>query len=147
MENQQFRSGDLISLLALVGVVTAIVVSIVTNGFQNQKENNAEREMARLAQQILSDEMTPFLSENSTDGRTPATAKPLKPLEVLGNEGQIAKDPWGKPYLYRVYQNDHKVLGVVLWSFGPNNRADTQLGTSPHQVFAGDDLGIFQPVQ
>ncbi len=63
--------------------------------------------------------------------------------DVFALSGQVGKDPWGLPYLYRFVQKDGKNL-LYVWSLGPNGKDDS--GGESHDLnegFLEDDAGSY----
>jgi hypothetical protein len=82
--------------------------------------------------------------------RAPASLD-TPPLEVRGASdikkfGQIGKDPWGHPYLYKIMPANSQKTAILILSLGKNQSLDTQHFESLSQKtddFQGDDYGVY----
>lgn len=129
-ENHKFTTFDSVIVLALFVVVSALIVSIVSNATADQRELLAKERSQQLAIQILAGGYKSFLHDDvklfTMSGRQPASESEIS----IPIEGRIGMDPWGKPYYYRILENSGKRSATVV-SSGPNQVRD--LG-------AGDDI-------
>jgi hypothetical protein len=79
------------------------------------------------------------------DGRSPASVNEsqVPPL----TDGQLGKDPWGRPYFYSVLGavTDPNAT-IVVWSEGPNGKLESKIDELNESNvvkfrFKGDDVG------
>lgn len=138
-QNQVVKSLGVISTLLLL-IVCGLIMAPVWNGSPNENDEKAMRRAEGLAYQVM--DIHKAAQKNS---RTPASSS---------NDGHIGMDPWGQPYRYRVLKNVAKTTNenpkynVVVWSSGPNKRADTRDANLDSDrddfdaKFDGDDVGV-----
>lgn len=167
--NQQFRTLDLFVMVALVGAVTASIGSVVSDVFRDQRPERARSTAEVLARQLEYQHrvsMTSPLSHSDSEsddesaspntGRMPASdgseseTSDLSVTVLTG--GEIGRDPWGRPYRYRVYPGrEAGVQHVFVWSDGPNQVPESvetiekalaeTIEQQSELQFKGDDIG------
>lgn len=133
-KNQSFRTLDLLALVGLVGTVGTIFGAIIAQSFHDSRPTRAQITAEAVARQIQTRHKQG--SSLPSGSRSPASTN-----SVAFVEGKMGKDPWGRPFRYRVSRSDGATNGkarVYVWSDGPNGKSDFDEG---NQRFAGDDVG------
>lgn len=150
-EKHIFTTFDTVSVLGLVVGVGLLVFSIVTNAMNSQTTVKAQIETQRFALQILSGSYHGnAIGTNKTAVRTPASA--TNNANGLAPAGRIGIDPWGEPYYYRNYVDQKGMKVAIVYSSGPDQKAQTNdsnfvTDTEGRLVtvqFGGDDIGTIQ---
>lgn len=154
--NQPLKTVDLLSLLALSASVVILSGLILTRGLKDEDRSMGMSEAQNLAFQLVHG----GFSAPANSGRQPASEKggsvaPKDELGIFQGHGQIGKDPWGRSFQYSVIRGDEgRVDYVVVWSLGPNARADTQESAINRDFvskkvlpFVGDDFGYVHRVK
>jgi hypothetical protein len=143
-KNQHFGTLDLIMLIVLCGTVSSVIGASVAGLLHDNRPGRARSSAEALALQIRQQRETSNQSLFLSSSRSPASAEPSVPPLT---DGQIGKDPWGKPYFYSVLgvPNEPNPT-IVVWSEGPNARMESDLGrlSDKHPEdfhFQGDDVG------
>lgn len=147
-KNQHFGTLDLIMLVVLCGTVSSVVGASVAGFLHDDRPTRARTMAESLAYQIRQqhDSATASFRASVQDGREPASASDalVPPL----TDGQMGKDPWGRPYFYTVLGNPTDANStIVVWSEGPNGRLDTKIdelndANIRNFHFRGDDVGF-----
>lgn len=150
MKSQQYQDIDsfgVISVFLVIGL--CIMVSApVWNGSQSEDFEKTMHRAENLAYQIV-EARSQVESGKLGPDRIPA-AETLSRLRA--EAGEIGTDLWGHPFRFRVLQSSQHQTRVLVWSSGPNGKADTLERPDPSQEglgqtfgaseFAGDDVGI-----
>jgi hypothetical protein len=150
--NQELKTVDIISMFALIAVILAIVTVVLARNVENKDVDRAKYHSARLTQQILASGLSVVPSTEPKRGL--ASQATATNMDFLGYEGKISKDPWGHPYNYRVFQKESKLVGVAVWSSGPNGTSETvesdlrfhEESSAVFGRFRGDDVGSIEMV-
>jgi hypothetical protein len=147
---QTFRTLDAVGVVVLIGIVATIVGAVLSETFRDDRPARAHSAAKTLAHQIMVQRQMAMASVSKED-RSPASISP-DPSSML-TEGQIGKDPWGRPYHYFVKANaDGSKSTIFVWSDGPNGKPESTgvvqaASDSTRQEnfhFQGDDLGHVQ---
>jgi hypothetical protein len=129
-DKQLVTSGNLLSGLALLVGCIWLLKPIVNSDHSGANQKSLLRAQS-LGYQLLE------IRQASKSDRSPASAD----QETL--EGEIGKDPWGKPYRYQ-YLNDQTVL---VYSLGENQKVETIIDrafvSNRSEKFLGDDQGVW----
>ena len=157
-ENQQFKTIDLVTVVALLVSALGLTGWIMSKNFIQPDVAKAKLDAQILASQLISGGLH-SLSKTSPKNRLEAEralASASKKIDVLGLQGKISHDPWGEPFHYRfVSSGKNAKTYVVVWSSGPNKRPETkdteihvnEAGVLVNAHFAGDDLGYTREVR
>lgn len=147
-KNQHFGTLDLIMLVVLCGTVSSVVGASVAGLLHDNRPGRARTTAESLALQIRGQRehsnQTLFLSSS----RSPASASPSETVVPPLTDGQIGKDPWGKPYFYSVLGSPSESNpSIVVWSEGPDGRMESDISQLSDQhpedfKFRGDDVGF-----
>lgn len=79
-----------------------------------------------------------FLNEQNKMHQIPDAGRKLATLSaIIDSKGLIGKDPWGKPYIYKIKENPQF---LYIWSLGPNGLDESSEITD--LSFRGDDVGF-----
>lgn len=155
-ENQEFNTVDAILSIFMMIILSATLASAFQTIFSDSSIDMAKIQAEKIAIQILSS----LRGQNEVAAQSPLgshrkiasiTNEKINPLDVLGPSGEISKDPWGQPYLFRVLNGTQGKKVAIVWSMGPDQRSDTpESMVSKHEKnlnfeslsFGGDDLGV-----
>ena len=147
-KNQHFGTLDLIMLVVLCGTVSSVVGASVAGLLHDDRPTRARTMAESLAYQIRQQHDSAVASIHSSvqSGRSPASVSDslVPPL----TDGQMGKDPWGRPYFYTVLGKPTDPNStIVVWSEGPNGKLESKIDDlndsnvrSFH--FRGDDVGF-----
>jgi hypothetical protein len=155
---RQFGTLDAVSVLALVAIVASVSGAILSEMLRDERPMRARSTAEALAHQLVSPP-APSILEASQIGksekgdRSPASVSPAMTSTL--REGDIGKDPWGRPFHYWVRPGAQRL--VIVWSDGPNGvpesgqalklAAETASQEKVSQTdlrFQGDDLGYIE---
>ena len=145
-QNQRlFGTLDLIMLVVLCGTVSSVVGASMAGLLHDDRPARAHQLAESLALQIRQQHDLALHSSTPNDGRAPASViDQVPPL----TDGQLGKDPWGRPYFYTVLgaPTDPNST-IVVWSEGPNGKLDSKIDdlsemTAVKFRFKGDDIGF-----
>lgn len=147
---QQFKTLDVISVFALLGVVLAVVGHVFWSNMGDKKHAFAKKDMESLSGQLLAGGLNSLPSAKNE--RSIASVPSLQ-IEKMGSEGKIGKDPWGEAFHYKVLHSKQKSYVVVI-SGGPDRQMQTDyttidIGPSGHVLgakFLSDDVGYVRKV-
>lgn len=131
-------------LVLLCGTVSSVVGASVAGLLHDDRPARARQMAESLAYQIRQQHEAAL---QPPAGRSPASVAQLESVPPL-TDGQMGKDPWGRPYFYTVLGNPtDQNTTVVVWSEGPNGKLDSKIddlndanASSFH--FRGDDIGF-----
>ena len=69
------------------------------------------------------------------------------------DDGTLGKDPWGRPYRYKVFRDDSGAAKrVAVWSEGKNSQNETDFSAAAVpakpslSIFSGDDTGFIRDI-
>lgn len=143
--NQRFGTLDLIMLVVLCGTVSSVVGATIA-GFTKDNRPSTARQTAETwaldIRQRHEAAVTASIGRSEGD-RGPASVE-VPPM----TDGQIGRDPWGRPYHYSVLGNISDPRPVIaVWSDGPNGKLESDISefdeASPTKFhFKGDDVGF-----
>jgi hypothetical protein len=145
-ENQTFTTFDVFTVVSLVIAVLAVAGAVLASVALDSSETQARLGAEKIANQIMIGGIEGYNPDEP--GRVPASMSTEQRFKLLGNSGNLSRDPWGQPYSYRIGTdiNGHKV--AVVWSNGPNKKQDSpdlkvdEKGNFVRFDFVGDDLGV-----
>ncbi|MCM2280439.1 MAG: hypothetical protein NDI61_01175 [Bdellovibrionaceae bacterium] len=162
-QNRVFGTFDLIGVLALGGAVLAICSTIVFEILQDDSHARARFGAEALAHQLMAGGFGPEETSLDFDSYQAEAAErrgARGPASVLGSagasaaltlvEGIMGKDPWGRPFHYKVLRAHGGLpVRILVWSDGPNAASESeladfevaQLSPSEQVQFQGDDVG------
>ena len=144
-KNQHFGTLDLIMLVVLCGTVSSVVGASVAGLLHDNRPGRARTSAESLAHQIRGQREHSNQSLFLSSSRSPASAENVVPPLT---DGQIGKDPWGKPYFYSVLGSPTEANPtIVVWSEGPDGRMESDISQLSDQDpesfrFKGDDVGF-----
>lgn len=132
-EKQTFRSFDLFSLIFLVGVSLSLVGAILHDNFADRSRSVAMYQAEAMAHQLLPRGVQFMQKIPPQTERIPASVDALNAgrkervwsSSSQGFAGKIGQDPWGHPFHYQVVSPSKSINYLVVWSDGPNRKADT----------------------
>ncbi len=148
-KNQHFGTLDLIALVVLCGTVSSVVGAAVAGFLHDDRPTRARTMAESLAYQIRHQHdsaLVSLLHGSDESGRAPASVSDasVPPL----TDGQMGKDPWGRPYFYTVLglPTDPNST-IVVWSEGPNGKLESKIDELTEVNvrdfhFRGDDVGF-----
>ena len=143
-QKRYFGTLDLIMLVVLCGTVSSVVGASVAGLLHDDRPVRARQSAQSLASQLRQQHEV-ALQTSPGSGRSPASVNEsqVPPL----TDGQLGKDPWGRPYFYTVLGavNDPNAT-IVVWSEGANGKLDSKIDdlNDSNVVkfrFKGDDVG------
>jgi hypothetical protein len=169
-ENHIFTTFDFFTLVLSLVVIVAISAPIINKNFQ--PDNSVERakvSLNEIGHVILSPQTLMVLAQNykanggraiaSVDDKSTTPAIDLasiqKHLKSGEWEGDVGKDPWGRPYHFSFIRNAAGMrTHVAVWSDGPNQINDSDVKSKLTSVehpealkFHGDDVGTVFPIR
>lgn len=158
-----FGTFDLVAMMALGSAVVLICGTIVGAALQDDRPKRAQLGAEALAHQMIAGGFGPVVPERADEefvaapksgDRGPASVG----VPTNGNarafnslEGVMGRDPWGRPYRYKLLRSSGgQPVRILVWSEGPNERSDTRssefdiaLSTPRGSIrFGGDDIGF-----
>jgi hypothetical protein len=160
MENQTFKTLDVLFVFAVMVGIGFLVTSIVSQSQTQSPEDQARRMAENISAQLMNLSPSQLKLQDSAVGagsRGPASVGPTPGAHKLGPEGQIGVDPWGRPFHYRFVEDPKGAWShLVVWSRGPDAQFSRALAEWSHDVLVarriygvqtvqlGDDVGVFQ---
>jgi hypothetical protein len=144
-QKRYFGTLDLIMLVVLCGTVSSVVGASVAGLLHDDRPVRARQSAQSLASQIRQQHEV-ALQGAASNGRSPASVREAQVPPLT--DGQLGKDPWGRPYFYTVLGTvGDSNATIVVWSEGPNGKLDSKIDDlSESNVmkfrFKGDDVGI-----
>ncbi len=149
---QEFKSSGVLTLLGLVGFSAAIIAAPWNRSYQDNEIDAALQKAEVVGYQVVQiyreAAKTSALSSGKS-GRIPASVPQEASLESLRTTGTMGTDPWGQPYHYRILSAEkNKPMRILVWSSGPNKKADTAdlenetKVISGQPTYSGDDIGV-----
>jgi hypothetical protein len=145
-ENQAFTTFDVVTVVSLVIAVLSLAGAVIASVALDSSQSQAKLGAEKIANQIILGGIDGYNPEEP--GRIPASMTAEERFKLLGNSGNISRDPWGVPYLYRIGSDTQGRKVAVVWSSGPNRKQDTldfkvdEKGNFMRFEFVNDDLGI-----
>ena len=145
-KKRDFGTLDLIMLVLLCGTLSSVVGASVAGLLHDDRPVRARQIAESLASQLRLQHDVALQQRVSSGGRTPASLgdPQVPPL----TDGQLGKDPWGRPYFYTVLGsvNDPNAT-IVVWSEGANGKLDSKIDELNESNvmkfrFKGDDVGF-----
>ena len=134
-----FKTTDLALMVALILIVASVSGGIVSEAFEDVRPHYASLEVEHLAVNLSQSEIARTQATESvgSKSRVPASVN-----ESLTSE--IALDPWGTPYRYRIFKASNDQTKVVVLSAGPNKKFESDLiqNETLSKKFGGDDIGF-----
>lgn len=132
-------------LVVLCGTVSTVVGATIAGFTKDTRPVKARQTAEALALQIRAQHDTAVANMAPTQegGRAPASVE-VPPL----TDGQIGKDPWGRPFHYSVLgATTDSNPPIAVWSEGPNGKLDSDVSefdeSQPQKFrFRGDDIGF-----
>lgn len=148
---QKLTTTDLIVTVGLASAALVSVALLASDSLADQRAlwarttaENLAREMVLRKASLKAGPSSKLPTLTSAAGRSPASQF----SDSLNEEGQLGRDPWGRPYQYFIQMNaDSRVRRILVWSRGPDGRDDSRLGLKNRETefrpdFAGDDVGF-----
>lgn len=143
--NQRFGTLDLIMLVVLCGTVSSVVGASIAGFTKDTRPSRARSTAETYALQLRAQHETAVAALPAPEAGTrgPASVE-VPPL----TDGQIGRDPWGRPYHYSVLGSPTDPRPVIaVWSEGPNMKLDSDIAefdeANPAKFhFKGDDVGF-----
>lgn len=148
-KNQHFSTLDLLILVVLVGGVFSIFGAVLAQGFQDNRLTRAKTSAEAYAIQIKEQRIRAHRSETRASRQPASVENPT--LVGLPANGEIGRDPWGRPFHYRVIEpSENQSRRVVVWSDGPNREPESASASeggfgeadTKSTTFGGDDVGF-----
>lgn len=145
-KNQHFGTLDLIMLVVLCGTVSSVIGASVAGLLHDNRPGRAKSSAEALAHQLRQQRERSSQSLFLASSRSPASANEMTVPPLT--DGQIGRDPWGKPYFYTVLGSPSEPNPtIVVWSEGPNGHMESDLASlsdaRPDEFrFKGDDVGF-----
>ncbi len=143
MSTRRFGTTDLAIVLALWSAMAVLV-----GGVMSELASDSETPMAKAQSEAYANQLASAAPEKSgPTARGPASVASNLPADPALRSGKLGRDPWGKPYSYRIVNS-----AVIVWSAGRNQEADSEKalerlesGQPIHEFrFMGDDVGFVQ---
>jgi hypothetical protein len=137
--SRTFKTIDLALMVALLLIVASVSGGIVSEAFEDVRPHYAALEVEQLAANLSQSEIA---SVQSPDLLMPKSRIPASVNDTLHSE--IALDPWGTPYRYRIFKTPNGQTKVIVLSAGPNKKFETELlqNDTLSKKFLGDDIGL-----
>ncbi len=144
-QKRYFGTLDLIMLVVLCGTVSSVVGASVAGLFHDDRPVRARQSAKSFASQLRQQHEIALQSVRN-DGRSPASVHEAQVPPLT--DGQLGKDPWGRPYFYTVLGavSDPNAT-IVVWSEGANGKLDSKIDDLNESNvvnfrFKGDDIGF-----
>lgn len=143
-ENQILKSFDVLALGLCFFVILYVCGPIIQKGLHLDRQIFAKDEIGRLSEKLLES------AELKKMERNPALVADEVGSKKILAQGEIEKDPWGKPYQYFLLKAGPEMgPRLVIVSGGPNRIVDTASVSieKENQIqFADDDLGLVSSI-
>lgn len=143
MSTRRFGTTDLAIVLALWSAMAVLVGGVLSELASDSETPMAKAQSEAYAHQLAS---SPHDAANADQagGRGPASELPA---DQSLRTGKLGRDPWGKPYNYRIVNS-----AVIVWSAGRNQEPDSEKALERLELgqpiqdfrFMGDDVGFVQ---
>lgn len=146
LSTRRFGTTDLAIVLALWSAMAVLV-----GGVMSELASDSETPMAKAQSEAYAHQLASAAGESSEkDGpslRGPASVASALPVDPALRSGKLGRDPWGKPYSYRIVNS-----AVIVWSAGRNQEPDSEKALERLESgqpvnefrFMGDDVGFVQ---
>lgn len=162
-QNRAFGTFDLVAMIALGSAVLVICGTIVQEMLQDDRPDRARMGAEAIAHQMVaggfaeavagvSDAKPEAIAEHGSRGPASLGSAAIDNAPTLNLvEGSLGKDPWGRPYRYKLLRsNEGNAVRILVWSEGPNEVSDTEfmevdvaLSAPKEKIkFGGDDVGF-----
>lgn len=143
------RGSDVLYLFCSIALLFGFMASAVSDTFNSNQVEQAKIEVENLLLQIQSSGLKKILPVKTTDRSLASVNTEVKAeySSRIGDEGYLGKDPWGKPYLYKVLKDESgNVNKLLVVSSGPDLKLSTpvksrELQSTSRLKFLGDDIG------
>lgn len=123
---------------------------MMVGGVLSELASDSETPMAKAQSEAYAHQLATSFEKLENVGpslRGPASAVSGLPADPALRSGKLGRDPWGKPYSYRIVNS-----AVIVWSAGRNQEPDSEkalerleLGQPVNEFrFMGDDVGFVQ---
>lgn len=146
LSTRRFGTTDLAIVLALWSAMAVLV-----GGVMSELASDSETPMAKAQSEAYAHQLASAAGESGEkDGlslRGPASVASNLPADPALRSGKLGRDPWGKPYSYRIVNS-----AVIVWSAGRNQEPDSEKALERLESgqpvnefrFMGDDVGFVQ---
>ncbi|MBN8539038.1 MAG: hypothetical protein J0L82_01525 [Deltaproteobacteria bacterium] len=144
MSTRRFGTTDLAIVLALWSAMAVLV-----GGVMSELASDSETPMAKAQSEAYAQQLASASSVKSDESpvRGPASVAASLPADLALRSGKLGRDPWGKPYSYRIVHS-----AVIVWSAGRNQEPDSEKALERLESgqpvnefrFMGDDVGFVQ---
>ena len=146
LSTRRFGTTDLAIVLALWSAMAVLV-----GGVMSELASDSETPMAKAQSEAYAHQLASASGESGEkDGpslRGPASIAASLPADPALRSGKLGRDPWGKPYSYRIVNS-----AVIVWSAGRNQEPDSEKALERLESgqpvnefrFMGDDVGFVQ---
>ena len=162
-ENQRFTSFDFLTLVVSLVIVVGISAPIINRNFQpDNSVEKAKVSLVQIGQAMISPPNLSTANNRSVASVDPHSTSTSVDFEAIRQhlqkgewEGDIGKDPWGRPYHFSFLRNSSGMhTHVAVWSDGPNQVNESSLHSQPLSgdqsssvSFKGDDVGNIFPIR
>ena len=145
LSTRRFGTTDLAIVLALWSAMAILVGGVMSELASDSDTPVAKAQSEAYAQQLAT--VTENQEKERSSLRGPASVAADLPADPSLRSGKLGRDPWGKPYSYRIVNS-----AVIVWSAGRNQELDSEKalerlesGQPVDQFrFMGDDVGFVQ---
>jgi hypothetical protein len=145
LSTRRFGTTDLAIVLALWSAMAVLV-----GGVMSELASDSETPMAKAQSEAYALQLASTSSSSEKSGppvRGPASMASSLPSDPSLRSGKLGRDPWGKPYNYRIVNS-----AVIVWSAGRNQEPDSEKALERLESgqpvnefrFMGDDVGFVQ---
>jgi hypothetical protein len=143
LSTRRFGTTDLAIVLALWSAMAVLV-----GGVMSDLASDSETPMAKAQSEAYAHQLATSSSEKSGSSlRGPASVAASLPADPSLRSGKLGRDPWGRPYSYRIVNS-----AVIVWSAGRNQEPDSEKALERLESgqpvnefrFMGDDVGFVQ---
>ncbi len=148
-KKQIVRGSDVLYMFFSIALLFTFMASAVSDTFNSNQVDQARIDVENLVLQIQSSGLKKFLPNKPSD-RSLASVSETTKVEYsskIGDEGQLGKDPWGQPYIYKLVKDESgNVAKLLVISSGPDLKLSTPIDprdikTAADIRFIGDDIG------
>lgn len=162
MENQSFKTMDVLYVFSVMVAVGALVFSLFTQSQAQKPEDQVRRIAENISSQLIALNPSRQQETNTTNlgtSRNPASVGG-RSAHKLGPEGLIGEDPWGRPFRYKFVESATAGWShLIVWSGGPDARLEMPIADwgpespelkrikSSQYISVGDDVALIQPIQ
>ena len=127
-ENKAFGTLDALILVVVLGAFLTLFKAFGLSSGPQKEVSRAEFEARQIGLQLLSGGLrNPEFNSDFSLERGPSSDGSAQNGEIfsLGREGLISRDPWGRPFNYRIFNGPDGESVALVWSRGPNGERDT----------------------